>query len=80
MTRPEVREAILRILGGIAPEADLTRLTPGVPLREQLDIDSMDVLNFVAAIDEELHVNIPEIDYPKIATLDGCVDYVAERL
>jgi acyl carrier protein len=51
-----------------------------VPLREQLDIDSMDVLNFVSAIDQELHVSIPEVDYPKTATLDGCVDYVAERL
>jgi acyl carrier protein len=51
-----------------------------VPLREQLDIDSMDVLNFVSAIDQELQVSIPEVDYPKTATLDGCVDYVAERL
>jgi acyl carrier protein len=80
VTRAEVRDAILRILGGIAPEADLTRLDPRVPLREQLDIDSMDVLNFVSAIDQELQVSIPEVDYPKTATLDGCVDYVAERL
>lgn len=80
MTRADVREAILRILGEIAPEADLTRLAPGVPLRDQLDIDSMDVLNFVAGIDQHLHVAIPEVDYPWIVTLDGCVDYVAGRL
>jgi acyl carrier protein len=80
MTRPEVRVEILRILGGIAPEADLDRLVADRPLREQIDMDSMDVLNFVAAIDQELHVSIPEIDYPRIATLDGCVDYVADRL
>lgn len=80
MTRPELREAILRILGGIAPEADLARLDTATPLREQIDMDSMDVLNFVVAIDQELHVNIPEVDYPRIATLGGCVDYVAERL
>jgi len=80
MTRPELQEAILKILGGIAPEADLTRLKPQVPLRDQLDIDSMDLLNFMIEIDRRLHVNVPEIDYPKIATLDGCVDYVAARL
>lgn len=80
MTRPQVQEAILRILGGIAPEANLSHLKPAVPLRDQLDIDSMDVLNFVIGIDQTLHVNVPEIDYPKIATLEGCVDYVAAHL
>ena len=79
MTKQEVRTAVLRILGTIAPEADLAGLRPDVPLRDQLDIDSMDVLNFVIAIDKELHVAIPETDYPKIATLNGCVDYVAAR-
>ncbi len=80
MTRQEVQTAVLRLLGTIAPEADLTRLRPDVPLRDQLDIDSMDVLNFVIAIDKELHVDIPETDYAKIATLNGCVDYVAARV
>ncbi|HEX9611193.1 MAG TPA: acyl carrier protein [Gemmatimonadales bacterium] len=79
MTKQEVRTAVLRLLSAIAPEADLARLQPDVPLRDQLDIDSMDVLNFVIAIDKELHVGIPETDYPKIATLNGCVDYVAAR-
>ncbi len=80
MTRPEVKIAILKSLSGSAPEADLTRLEPRVPLRDQLDIDSMDVLNLMIGIDQELHVNVPEIDYPKIATLEGCVDYVVARL
>ncbi len=80
MTKPEVKDAILQILGGIAPEADLTNLEPRVPLRDQLDIDSMDLLNFMIGIDQQLHVNVPEIDYPKIATLEGCVDYVTARL
>jgi acyl carrier protein len=48
-----------------------------VPLREQLDIDSMDFLNFVIALHKELGVGLPEKDYPKLATLDGCVDYLA---
>lgn len=80
MTKPEVKDAILQILGGIAPEADLTNLEPRVPLRDQLDIDSMDLLNFVVAIDHELRVPIPEKDYRKLTTLNGCVDYLAARL
>lgn len=50
MTRDEIREAVLRILGEIAPEADPAQIEPDVDLRDQLDIDSMDLLNFVIAI------------------------------
>lgn len=80
MTKDEIRGAILRILGTIAPEADLVRLEPDVPLRDQLDIDSMDLLNFFVAIDKDLHVEIPETDYPKVATLNACVDHLAAAL
>jgi acyl carrier protein len=50
-----------------------------VSFRDQLDIDSMDFLNFVIAVHEALHVEIPEADYPKLATLNGCVEYLAAR-
>ncbi|HUP33209.1 MAG TPA: acyl carrier protein [Gaiellaceae bacterium] len=80
MSRDEIRTAVLRILGDIAPEADPDTLRPDVDLREQLDIDSMDFLNFVIGIDQELGVSIPEREYPRLATLDGCVDYLAEHL
>ena len=77
MTRDEIRAAVLRALGEIAPEADLSAITPDLPFRDQLDLDSMDFLNFVIAAHAALHVEIPEADYPKLATLDGCVDYLA---
>jgi acyl carrier protein len=80
MTREEIRQALLRILGEIAPEADLPRLQSDVPLRDQLDIDSIDYMNFLIAIDERLRVEIPETDYARVASLDQCVNYVAERL
>lgn len=80
MTEDEIRAAVVRILGGIAPEADPRALRPDVSLRDQLDIDSMDFLNFVIALDEELHVAIPEADYPKFITLDGCVSYLSSAL
>jgi acyl carrier protein len=77
MTRDEIRTTVLRTLGEIAPEADLSTLEGGVSFRDQLDVDSMDLLNFVIALHAMLHVDIPEADYPKLATLDGCVDYLA---
>jgi acyl carrier protein len=75
----EVKQAALRILGEIAPEADLTSLKPDISFRDQLDIDSMDFLNFVIALHEALHVEIPEADYPKLTTLNGCVEHLSVR-
>ena len=80
LTKDEIRNTVLRALGEIAPEADLTTIKPDVSFREQLDIDSMDFLNFVIAAHEALHVEIPEADYPKLVTLNGCVEYLASRV
>ena len=80
LTTDEIRSTVLRMLGEIAPEADLTRIKPDVSFRDQLDIDSMDFLNFVIAVHEALHVEIPEADYPKLATLKGCVGYLSALL
>ncbi|MBI3031504.1 MAG: acyl carrier protein [Candidatus Rokubacteria bacterium] len=77
MTRDEIRATVLRVLGDIAPEADLASVKPDVGFREQLDLDSMDLLNFVIGLHGALNVEIPETDYPKLATLDGCVEYLA---
>lgn len=76
MTTQELQKNVLRILGTIAPEADLGSIKPAVPLRDQVDLDSMDFLNFVIAMHKELKVDIPEADYAKVATLDGCVAYI----
>jgi acyl carrier protein len=79
MTEAELRQTILDALGDIAPEADLSALPPGKDIREELDIDSMDFLNFVIALHEKLGVDIPEADYPQLATLDGAIAYLSER-
>jgi acyl carrier protein len=76
MTRDELKTVVLRALGGIAPEADLAGIDPDAAFRDQLDLDSMDILNFAIALDEALGVDIPETDYAKIATLSGCLDYL----
>lgn len=77
LTKEEIQEEILRALGEIAPEADLARLKPDVNLRDQLDIDSMDLLNFVIALHHALHAEIPDADYPKLMTLSGATDYIS---
>ena len=74
-----LRAVVLRVLGDIAPEADLASLRPDIAFREQLDLDSMDLLNFVVGLHGALGVEIPEADYPKLATLDACVEYLASR-
>ena len=57
-----------------------TLLDPAAPLRDQIDIDSMDFLNFVTAVHKQLGVPIPELDYPRLASLDGAVHYVLAKL
>jgi acyl carrier protein len=76
MTRERLKDVVLSILGQIAPEADLNDIEPGVSFRDQLDIDSMDFLNFVIGLHKELKIEIPEADYPKLATLSGCIEYL----
>ncbi len=80
MTREEVRTTMLRVLGEIAPEADLAALKPDVAFRDQLDLDSMDLLNVVIGLHAALGVEIPEADYSSLVTPDGCVDYLLSNL
>lgn len=76
MTNQEIQKAVLRILGTIAPEADLSNIQPGVAFRDQLDLDSMDILNFVIALHKEFNLDIPEADYAQLSTLEGCATYL----
>ena len=80
MTDDEMRAAVLRLLGDVAPEADLAAIRPDRRLRDQIDIDSMDALNFLIAVDAEFGVSIPEADYPKLTTLDNIVAYLSSRI
>jgi acyl carrier protein len=79
LTEQELRDAVLRVLKRIAPEADPSRIDPRENLRDQLDVDSMDLLNFVIGLHEALGVDIPESDYSRLSTLDGIVQYLARK-
>jgi acyl carrier protein len=80
MTRDAVRGAVVEALRRVAPEMEPAALQPDTALRVQLDIDSMDALNFFIRLHEKLGVEIPEADYPKLNTLNECVDYLVKKL
>jgi acyl carrier protein len=80
VTRDDILTAVRSILGGIAPDVDLAGVKPDADLRDELDIDSMDFLRFVVALHERLGVDVPEADYPRIRSLDGCAAYLAARV
>ncbi len=80
MSNPDIRTVVQEELNNIAPEVDMATVDPAADLREALDINSMDFLNFIAAIYRRLGVDIPERDYPKLITLDGAVGYLNDKL
>jgi acyl carrier protein len=77
MNQAEAKTLIIDVLSGIAPEADFAVLRGTAQLRDELDLDSMDFLNFVAALHERTKLDIPEADYPKISTLEAAVAYLS---
>lgn len=77
MTAENLRAVALDALRQVAPEADLSALDPARNFRDQVEIDSVDYLNFVLALEQRLGVRIPELHYPRMSSLDGCVAYLA---
>jgi acyl carrier protein len=80
MSEDDIRVRVIKTLSGIVPELEPRNLKPAVSLRDQLDIDSMDFLNFLIALHEEFGVDVPEADAPKLGTIDACVGYLAQAL
>ena len=79
MNEADVRAAVIGVLKSIAPELEEAVLRPDRPLRDQIDLDSMDWLNVIVALHERLNVEIPESDYAKLTTLDAVVVYIGAR-
>jgi acyl carrier protein len=77
MTKTEAANLIREILSGIAPEIDPATVSEGEDLREALDLDSMDFMNFVVALHERTGIDIPEADYPHLRTLEGGAAYLS---
>ena len=80
MQEEELRSEILKALKQVAPEADTVTLDSEHTFRDQLGIDSIDYLNFIVGLEERLGLRIAEIDYPRLSTLAGCMDYLRQHL
>jgi acyl carrier protein len=80
VTDDEVKALFLRELHKLAPEIELGKIDPAVDLREQVDLDSMDILNLAIAIHEATGIDIPEANYPQMASINGCVSYLHDRV
>jgi acyl carrier protein len=76
MTAAEIREAILDILGSIAPDEDVSDLKDDVPFREQLELDSMDFLDIVMELRKRYRIQVPEDDYLQLASMASTVTYL----
>ncbi len=80
MTQDDIRAAFLEHLTNVAPDIDPATVGEDEHIQDDLGLDSMDVLNLVTALQDALGIDIPEADYPRIATLGLAVPYLAERL
>lgn len=80
MNETEIRAVALRVLKAIAPEIEDDELRDDRPLRNQVDLDSMDWLNFLLGLHRELKVDIPEADYARLVTLGDVVAYLRQRI
>ena len=80
MNREEIRDVILEIIADIDEEADFAALDADKPLRDQLELDSMDFLDIVMELRKRYKLQIPEDEYPELATLNSCVDYLEPKL
>lgn len=79
MTREELQGQLLAALGEIAPEVDLAALDAARPLRQQVDLDSADWLNFLVAVHERLGVDIPDAEAGRLRTLAQIVEFCEAR-
>lgn len=80
MTRDEIKDVVVEIIQDIDEDADVASISADLPLRDQLDLDSMDFLDIVMELRKRYQLQIPEADYPELASLASCVNYLEPRL
>jgi len=79
MTREQLHKVVLDALGSVAPELELDGIDPKKDLRDQCDLDSVDFFNVIVAVHAATGIDIPEVDYPKVASLDALVAYLQAK-
>ncbi len=79
MTKEDCKKLVVDIIADIAPDEDLSTIKPDVRLRDQLQLDSMDFLDIVMELRKRHGIEVPETDYPQLASLDSCADYLTPK-
>jgi len=79
MTEDQVKQIVIDIIAEIAPDEDTSNIKPEINLREQLDLDSMDFLDIVMELRKQHSIEVPEADYPQLASLDSCAAYLTPK-
>ncbi len=79
MTEQEIRAAVLDIIQDVSGLDDMPEIDGAKPLRDQLELDSMDFLDIVMELRKRHKIEVPEPDYPRLATLDSTVEYIAQK-
>ena len=78
MNADEARRLVLDALASVAPETDTASIDPDRPFRDQADLDSIDFLNFILALQRLLGIEIPDDQCLRFTTLDGCMAALCE--
>jgi acyl carrier protein len=79
MNEEEIKEIVFQLLKKIAPDTEPSTLKPDENIRETLNIDSFDSLQFIVALNKKTGIEIPEEDYGKIATLQALIAYIKNK-
>jgi acyl carrier protein len=79
MTEDQVKQIVIDIIAEIAPDEDSSNIKPEINLRDQLDLDSMDFLDIVMELRKQHNIEVPEADYPQLASLDTCAAYLTPK-
>jgi acyl carrier protein len=79
MTEDQVKQIVVDIIAEIAPDEDTSNIKPEIKLREQLDLDSMDFLDIVMELRKQHNIEVPEADYPQLASLESCATYLTPK-
>jgi len=80
MTKEEIKSALMEIVAQIIPDEDLTNLKGDIPIREQVELDSMDFLDIIMELRKRYGIEVPEDDYMQLATIDSSVAYLEPRM
>ncbi|TET50426.1 MAG: acyl carrier protein [Dehalococcoidia bacterium] len=80
MTKEQIKDTLLEIIAQIIPDEDLSNLKGDIPIREQVELDSMDFLDIIMELRKHYGIEVPEDDYMQLATLDGSVAYLEPRM